>query len=228
MQKEPGATYNLAHPDSVSVRVGARVRSHMFALFVGEFGPTETDEVLDLGVTSDRSYRSSNYFEALYPYKHRITAAGTDDARFLETVYPGLRFQFADARDLPFADNTFDYVHSSAVIEHVGSYANQQRMIAECLRIARKGICLTTPNRWFPIEVHTQLPLAHWLPKPWFRGILRWLGHHELAMEANLNPLTQGELRRIAALHPDWLFTFRSGRLLGWKSNIVLFATKKR
>jgi hypothetical protein len=25
-------------------------------------------------------------------------------------------------------------------------------------------VFLTTPNRWFPIEVHTRLPLVHWLP----------------------------------------------------------------
>ena len=24
---------------------------------------------------------------------------------------------------------------------------------------------LTTPNRWFPIELHTRLPLVHWLPR---------------------------------------------------------------
>ena len=24
---------------------------------------------------------------------------------------------------------------------------------------------LTTPNRWFPVEVHTRLPLVHWLPE---------------------------------------------------------------
>ena len=24
---------------------------------------------------------------------------------------------------------------------------------------------MTTPNRWFPVEVHTRLPLVHWLPE---------------------------------------------------------------
>jgi SAM-dependent methyltransferase len=192
-----------------------------------EFSPTEFDEVLDLGATSDQSYKSSNYFEALYPYKNRITAAGIDDASFLGNIYPGVRFQFADALDLPFDANAFDYVHSSAVLEHVGSYANQRRMVAECLRVARKGVCLTTPNRWFPIEVHTQLPLVHWLPKSWFRAFVDWIGQHELAMEANLNLMTEGELRKITALHPDWSFHFRLCRLLGLKSNIVLFAAKK-
>jgi hypothetical protein len=161
MYKKPNAQYNLADPGSMSVRVATRVRSRIFAMFMEEFSPTETDEVLDLGVTSDQGYESSNYFESLYPYKNRITAAGIDDASFLSDTYPGVRFQFADALNLPFDASTFDYVHSSAVLEHVGSYANQQRMVAECLRVARKGICLPTPNRWFPLELHTQLPM-HW------------------------------------------------------------------
>ena len=226
MRKKLNAQYNIATPNSLSMRVGGYVRAQMFSMFMEEFCPRDTDEVLDLGVTSDQNYESSNYFEALYPYKNRITAAGIDDARFLETVFPGVRFQFADALDLPFEANSFDYVHAAAVLEHVGNYVNQQRMAAECLRVARKGICLTTPNRWFPIEVHTQLPFVHWLPKPWFRSILNRLGQPELAMEANLNLMTERELRNIAGLHPDWSFRFRAGRLLGWKSNIILFATK--
>jgi ubiquinone/menaquinone biosynthesis C-methylase UbiE len=144
-----------------------------------------------------------------------------------QRFYPGVRFQFADALNLPFDANSFDYVQSSAVLEHVGGYANQQRMVAECLRVARKGVCLTTPNRWFPIEVHTQLPFVHWLPKSWFRRLLEWFGHHELALEANLNLMTESELRRIAALYPNWSFHFRSGRFLALKSNIVLFAAKR-
>ncbi len=31
--------------------------------------------------------------------------------------------------------------------------------------MSRKGLFVTTPNRWFPIEFHTVLPLVHWLPK---------------------------------------------------------------
>jgi hypothetical protein len=165
MRREPNAQYNLAKPGSMAIRAATRVRARLFALYMAEFNPAEADEVLDLGATSDRSYDTSNYFEALYPYKHRIIAAGIDDASFLRIAYPGLQFVLGDALNLPFADNGFDYVHASSVLEHIGSYPNQSRMIAECLRVARKGICLTTPNRWFPIEIHTQLPLLHWLPK---------------------------------------------------------------
>ncbi|MGR8932196.1 MAG: class I SAM-dependent methyltransferase [Gammaproteobacteria bacterium] len=180
---------------------------------------------MDIGVTSDRTYESSNYFEALYPYKSRIVAAGIDDAKFLEELYPGVRFQKANALSLPFSDQTFDYVHSSAVIEHVGSHGNQQRMIGECLRVARKGICLTTPNRWFPVEFHTQLMFVHWLPKPAFRSVLHALGQHDLAQEENLNLTSSGEIRKMIAGRNDWSFELASVYLLGWKSNIVLFAS---
>jgi ubiquinone/menaquinone biosynthesis C-methylase UbiE len=227
MSKRPNAQYNLAKPDSLAVHAATRVRRKMFEMFMSRFNPSKSDEILDIGVTSDQSYRSSNYFEELYPFKDKITAAGIDDAKFLENMYPGLRFQIANALDLPFTDNSFDYVHSSAVLEHVGCYGNQKQMIAECLRVAKKGICLTTPNRWFPIEFHTQLPLVHWLPKQAFRGILRQLGQDELAKEENLNLLTQREMRRMISDQVNWSFELASAKLAGWKSNILLFARRE-
>jgi|SRR5579863_729781 len=169
----------------------------MFARFLEEFPLTESDEILDLGVTSDQTYESSNYFVQRYPFKHRITAVGIDDAKFLEDQYPGVRFSYANALALPFSERY--YVHSSAVLEHVGSFENQAKMVAECLRVARKGVCLTTPNRWFPIEFHTRLPVVHWLPKASFRRVLASLNQRELAQEENLNLMTEKELRRIAS-----------------------------
>jgi len=35
--------------------------------------------------------------------------------------------------------------------------------VAEALRVAPR-VFVTTPNRWFPIELHTRAPLVHWLP----------------------------------------------------------------
>src|SRR5215467_12489262 len=99
--RKPNAQYNLSAPDSLVARVAADVRGKLYESFAREFRFDEFDEVLDLGVTSDRSYSSSNYFERLYPYKHRITAAGIDDARFLEDQYKGVRFVYANALELP-------------------------------------------------------------------------------------------------------------------------------
>lgn len=220
------AQYNLAPPDALSIRVATQVRTRMFRAFMQEFSPTQLDTVLDVGVTSDQAYTSSNYFEALYPHKAQVTAAGLDEAGFLEELYPGMRFVHADALDLPFADGSFDLVHASAVLEHVGSVENQARMVAECLRVARRGVCLTTPNRWFPIEFHTQIPLIHWLPKAWYRAIFRRAGYAFFADESKLNLLTRAELDRIVRRCRNVRHRFQPVRLLGWPSNIVLMAHK--
>lgn len=223
---KPNAQYNLAKPDSLSIRVATQVRTRMFAAFMKEFNPLPSETILDVGVTSDQSYSSSNYLEALYPYKDRITAAGIDDASFLETLYPGMTFTFANALDLPFADGSFDLVHSSAVLEHVGSFHNQAKVLEECLRVARRGVCITTPNRWFPIEFHTQLPLIHWLPKRWCRAMFQRLGYAFFADEANLNLMTKTELDSLAASHRSIRYRFEPIELFGWPSNIVLMAHK--
>ncbi len=225
--KTVNAQYNLAAPESLAVRIATRVRGQMFDAFMARLRPRAEETVLDIGVTSDQSYTSSNYFELLYPYKGRITAAGIDDAKFLETLYPGVTFAFANALDLPFADQSFDLVHSSAVLEHVGSFANQAQMVAETLRVARRAVYLTTPNRWFPIEFHTQVPLLHWLPKPQCRALFRLLGLDFFAEEANLNLMTTAELAEIGRQHPGWSFSFAPAYLWGWKSNLVLVGERR-
>jgi ubiquinone/menaquinone biosynthesis C-methylase UbiE len=225
-RRAPNSQYNLAAPESLSVRVATTMRRHMFDMFMQALAPDPAESVLDLGVTSDQTYSSSNYFEALYPHKYRITAAGLDDAQFLEEQYPGLRFVHANALDIPFGDGAFDLVHSSAVLEHVGSFDNQARMVAECLRVARRGVFLTTPNRWFPIEFHTQLPLVHWLPKPVCRAVFRRTGYDFFAEEANLNLMTPRELRRIGARHPGWSLQCRTVSLVGWPSNLLMIGTR--
>ena len=50
------------------------------------------------------------------------------------------------------------------MIEHVGGRERQEAFVREALRVGRR-VFVTTPNRWFPIEVHTRLPLVHWLPE---------------------------------------------------------------
>jgi ubiquinone/menaquinone biosynthesis C-methylase UbiE len=214
------AQYNVAEPGSLPVRLAARMRRVMYAEFLRMQAPGPEDTILDVGATSDRSYEASNYLEAWYPHKDRVTAAGIDDASFLEEQYPGMRFVRADGRDLPFPDRSFDIVHSSAVLEHVGSREQQHRFVRELLRVARKGVFLTTPNRWFPVEFHTVLPLVHWLPAPAFRRAIRLVGHDALAREENLNLLGRGDLADVCAgLGCD--VRIEACRLFGWPSNLM-------
>ena len=80
--------------------------------------------------------------------------------------YPG-PFVRADAADgLPFADGEFDLVYCSSVIEHVPP-PRRPAFAAEIRRVGR-GWLVQSPAFSFPIEPHSLLPGAHWLPV-WLR-----------------------------------------------------------
>lgn len=220
------AQYNLAAPDSIPVKIAAYQRRRMFDSFLSATAIQKEDTVLDLGVTSDRTYSHSNYLVQWYPYKHQITASGIDDAAFLEEIHPGVKFIRTDGRKLPFADRQFDYAHSSAVLEHVGSQEMQVGFLREAWRVARKGLFITTPNRWFPIEFHTLLPFAHWLPPATFRKICKMSGRKFFASEDNLNLLSVPQLRRVAIEAGIENIQIKSARLAGWPSNLLLWAKR--
>ena len=221
---KPNSEYSIMAPEGLPAKVMKHQRRRIYERFLAESGIGGPDTVLDVGVTADQSYDSSNHLEVWYPDKTRITATGLDDASVLETLYPGLTFVQGDGRELPFTDRQFDFVHSSAVLEHVGGFQNQGRFISECARVARKGFFLTTPNRWYPIEFHTILPLVHWLPKPMFRGLIRGIGKGFFADEGNLNLVGPGELGRIIASVDLSRFDVRVSAvsLVGWPANLLI------
>jgi hypothetical protein len=223
----PNAQYNLARPGSLPVRIAAHQRRKMYEAFLAATGVAPGDTVLDVGATSDRSYDHSNYLEAWYPQKARLTAVGIDDAAFIETAYPGVRFVRADGHRLPFADASFDVVHSSAVLEHAGGGPDQELFLAELWRVARKAVFVTTPNRWFPVEFHTVLPLLHWLPVGLHRRILAAIGHDFFAREENLNLLTPRRLEAAARAAGIAAPCIATVGLAGWPTNLLLVATKR-
>ncbi len=225
MSSIPNAQYNLAASGSRADRLATVARRRMFAILMDELDPAPTHEVLDVGATSDETYESSNYLEAWYPYPSQITATGIDDASHLEQRFPGVRFVPGDGRSLPFEDRSFDIVHASAVIEHVGTRADQARLLAELWRVARVGIVVTTPNRWFPVELHTSLPLLHWLPAPLHRTVLRRLGLSFYAEVSNLNLLDRRGLLQLGRAE-DIPVDVQAVRLAGWPSNLVVIARR--
>ena len=219
---QPNAQYNVAAAGSLPVRAAAHQRQKMFARFLADTGVANNERILDVGVTSDRAYQASNYLEAWYPHKKMVTAVGIDDASFLCSQYPGMSFVMADGLRLPFCDQAFDVVHSSAVIEHVGSLARQCTFVAECCRVARRAVFITTPNRWFPVEFHTVLPLVHWLPKEIFRALMRRTGRGFFAEERNLNLMTASDLSHAASANEGFEHQLSNVALGGWPSNLLL------
>jgi SAM-dependent methyltransferase len=150
-------------------RVSLRSRRRKLGLFLDTMRPTAETTVLDVGADDApfgalEGCGTLNFFEELYPWPERITALGEHPGETFRARFPHVRYVQGDALALPFEDGAFDVVFSNAVIEHVGARPAQQRFVDELLRVARRAF-VTTPNRWFPIEVHTRLPLVHWLPE---------------------------------------------------------------
>jgi SAM-dependent methyltransferase len=150
--------------------VSLRSRKRKLRLFLDELQPTPETTVLDVGADElafgeGGGCRTLNFFEELYPWPERITALGLQDGSAFRARYPNVAYVQGDALVLPFEDGSFDVVFSNAVIEHVGGREEQRRFVAELCRVAPR-VFLSTPNRWFPVETHTLVPLAHWLPRP--------------------------------------------------------------
>ena len=212
------------HPlNRVRSRFAYKARKRIYDLFTSLMQPTLSSSILDLGVTPDRTLPESNFFEKLYPYKHKITAAGVEDASFLEKDFTGLRFVKICPGTLPFRDNEFDILFCSAVIEHVGEREAQRAFIRESLRVAG-AFFFTTPNRHFPIEFHTFLPFAHWLPQRTHQSLLRYLGLNFWAKTENLNLLTPRTF--LDLLPPCKSVHLVNFRLFGLPSNIVIYGSK--
>ncbi len=187
--------------------ISLRSRRRKLRLLMDELTPTAMTTVLDVGVDEvslgedggEDGCRTHNFFEEHYPWPARITALGLHDGSRFRARYPGIAYVQGDATALPFPDGAFDIVYSNAVVEHVGDREAQRAFVAEALRVGRH-VFLTTPNRWFPIEVHTHLPLVHWLPDRPARRAYRlagksWAEENHLLGSADLRGLFPGPVR---------------------------------
>lgn len=187
--------------------ISLRSRRRKLALFLELMRPDSGTTVLDVGVDEvshgepggEGGCRTHNVLEERYPWPERITALGLHDGSRFRERYPRIPYVQGNACALPFADGAFDIVHSNAVIEHVGAHDRQGLFVREALRVGRR-VFVTTPNRWFPFEVHTRLPLVHWLPEPLERRAydltgMPWAKENHLLGPAELRALFPGPVR---------------------------------
>lgn len=209
---------------SFAYRVSGFNRRRKWEIFLREFPPDPEHRVLDIGF-SDREYSATdNFIEKHYPYRSQITALGVDAPAEFPERYPDVKVVQYDGREFPFEDKTFDIAWSNAVIEHVGRHEGRREAQVLFLReIARvsKSAFVTTPNKRFPIEVHTRTPLLHWLPKPWFDRYLKLRGI-DWAMGDYMDLLSMGELRRLLREAGITKYRIVQNRLLGLTLDFVV------
>lgn len=217
----------LGHPlETLAYRISARSRARKYAQFLTLMQPAPTDTLLDVGVNAREYSATDNFLEKHYPYPANITVVSTDDLAAFRARYPHITAVTADGRSLPFADKSYTIVYSNAVIEHVGDEEAQLRFLRELIRVSERGY-LTTPNRLFPVEVHTRVPLLHLvLPRALFHAWLRLIGktwatgdYMHLLSERELRALVgKAGLREYTLLKNRFLF-FPMTFTLVWKKD---------
>jgi SAM-dependent methyltransferase len=189
--------------DAISIRS----RRRKLALFFELMRPGPATTVLDVGADEvslgdaggESGCTTHNYLEEAYRWPERLTALGLHDGTRFRARYPHIRYVQGDGCALPFPDGAFDVVHSNAVIEHVGGRERQELFVREALRVGRR-VFLTTPNRWFPVELHTRLPFVHWLPaglagRAYDVARMPWAKENELLGPSGLRELFPGDVR---------------------------------
>ncbi len=87
---------------------------------------------------------------------------------------PGFTSIRGDARRTAFHDQEFDLAFSNSVIEHVGTWEDQQAFARELARVGKHVYC-QTPARWFFFEPHYFTPFVHWF-KPLLKSY--WFVRH--------------------------------------------------
>ena len=216
-----GRYYQVASPRSLGERLTVAARKRIYADFVKYCHPSPDDRILDVGV-SDVINEAANMLERKYPHQERITAVGIGEGDGFYAAFPKVAYHRIEAnRPLPFAGKSFDIAVSNAVLEHVGSEQHQGLFVNEMVRVANR-VFITVPNRHFPVEHHTAIPLLHFWTST-FRLACRCLGKAEWAEERNLILMLHKQLTALAPEGVDSAVGY-TGIMLGrFSSNLFLY-----
>ena len=195
-------------------------RGRKWDMFMDYFKPDDSKKILDVGFNEKEYNDVQNYIEKHYPYLNRITALGIETGENFKKRYPEVEVVTYDGTIFPFGEKQFDICWSNAVLEHVGNKERQVLFVREVNKVS-KAAFLTTPNRFFPIEVHTRIPFLHWLPKNIFDKILVLLGKEGHTGDY-MHLLSHRQLKRILKEAGVQNYKIKRNRLLGFTLDFVV------
>ena len=216
--------YEVMRPGSLAEFLALKARDSIYTDFLRLCSPQSVDTILDVGA-SDVITAAANFIERLYPYPERLTAVGLGQADAFKRAFPDIKYlQIGSDDPLPFSDDAFSMAVSNAVLEHVGSFERQRRFVAELCRVARK-VFISVPNRYFPVEHHTGIPLLHFWDTS-FRASCRVLGKEKWNNSENLILMSAGSLPHLVPPGVRGSVTLSGLRLGPCSSNLILYIEK--
>ena len=205
-------------------------RLEIIKIIKDELKGIQCSDCLDIGTTNDVKNESSNFIiknlKLILNYK-AFSNFSIVDSFFSSSTVGSISEDFEDKT---LNSLRSDIVLSSATIEHVGSYTNQKKMIQNIASLTNKIFFITTPNKNYPIDFHSKLPIVNMLPNNIFRKVLKFFKFDYLSKEENLNLLSLNDLRSLlleTKVHKDFDIKIRHIRLFFLKSNFIIIGIKK-
>ncbi len=128
---------------------------------------------LDSATILDNGCGLGQYLEKFAPFSKRRFGLEIEPDRAVKAIPTATGIAQGVGEHLPFADNSFDFVFSNEVIEHV---QNDAAYASEMVRVVKPNgrILIFCPNRWYPVEQHGiywrgrykfgNIPLVNYLP----------------------------------------------------------------
>ena len=179
----------------------------------------QQSSVLDVGVSNNEYNRSINYFLNNFRLKDdQYTGIAVQPIENIRKKHPGKKIIEYPGGLFPFLDKQFDWVFSNAVIEHVGTKIDQLIFINEMLRVGR-NVFFTTPNKWFPIESHTDVIFRHWFEEYFYQWCEK---NNPYWSDGNLLLLGITDLRALLEQSYANYYEIKSNRILGWPMTFTI------
>lgn len=187
-------------------------------LFKSYFSIDKSTKILDLG-----SENGTNIFNVLQgtdfdPQNVYIADIDSDAVEKGKELYGFNAVLIGEDQSLPFDNKYFDIVYCSSVIEHTtvekadvwewkdekefksASFKRQRQFAEEIIRLGKQYF-VQTPNKTFPIESHTWLPIVGYLPRRYLLPILSLSNRYWVKKsQPDFNLLTINEMQ---TLFPD-------------------------